>query len=190
MTPDLFEQSPYPPGFSYRPEFLSEQEEAALVEQVALLPLKEFEFHGFTGKRRTASFGWKYDFSAQRLQEAEPFPPFLLPFRAAAAAQFALRPDAFEQMLVTEYAPGAGIGWHKDRSVFGVITGISLAAPGLLRLRRGGDGKWQRISVEVAPRSIYLFEGEARSEWEHSIPPVSEKRYSITLRTLARLRNG
>jgi hypothetical protein len=42
------------------------------------------EFHGYLGKRRTASFGWHYDFAAASLDRAEPIPEFLLPLRAKA----------------------------------------------------------------------------------------------------------
>ena len=44
-----------------------------------------------------------------------------------------------------------------------------------------GDG-FERAAVELAPRSIYSLTGEARSVWEHSIPPVKAHRYSITFR--------
>lgn len=72
--------------------------------------------------------------------------------RQQATVALARPPEAFEQVLVTEYAPGAGIGWHKDKPVFGKIVGISLAAACILRLRRRLTGKWQRISSELAPR--------------------------------------
>ncbi|TKB79770.1 MAG: alpha-ketoglutarate-dependent dioxygenase AlkB, partial [Mesorhizobium sp.] len=52
------------------------------------------------------------------------------------------------------------------------------------RLRRKNGTRWDRKTVTVEPRSAYLMTGAARNEWEHSIPPVAEHRYSITLRTL------
>ena len=83
-----------------------------------------------------------------------------------------------------EYRPGAPIGWHKDRREFGDVVGISLVAPAPLRFRRRGGKKWQRFTLAAEPRSLYLLRGAARTEWEHSIPPVAALRYSITLRTL------
>ena len=50
-------------GFRYRPELITPKDEAALVARVRELPFKEFEFHGYLGKRRVVSFGWRYDFS-------------------------------------------------------------------------------------------------------------------------------
>jgi len=46
-------------------------------------------------------------------------------------------------------------------------------------------GRWERLSLPLAPRSAYLLSGAWRSAWQHSIPAVAERRWSITLRTLA-----
>ena len=86
--------------------------------------------------------------------------------------------------LLIEYAPGAGIGWHRDRPEFGDVIGISLLAPARLRFRRKVGTKWERTALTAEPRSAYLLRGPARTEWEHSIPPMETLRYSITLRTL------
>jgi|ERR1051325_8245578 alkylated DNA repair dioxygenase AlkB len=123
-------------GFSYRPGLIEADEEAALVARVRELPFREFDFHGFKGKRRTVSFGWKYDFSGQALQKADDLPDFLLSLRARAASFAGVEPAALEHVLVTEYSPGAGIGWHRDKNVFGQVVGISLLSPCVLRFRR------------------------------------------------------
>jgi len=49
-------------GFRYRPALIGSEEEDALVARVRELPFREFEFHGFLGKRRVVSFGWQYDY--------------------------------------------------------------------------------------------------------------------------------
>src|SRR5690348_1168741 len=74
-----------PDGLRYQPALISRTDETRLVERVSALPFREFEFHGYTGKRRVVSFGWKYDFSSQRLQKADPIPDYLLPLRDLAA---------------------------------------------------------------------------------------------------------
>ena len=174
-----------PEGFRYRPEFVSTADEVALLARVRELPFREFEFHGYLGRRRVVSFGWHYDFSGRELRKADDIPEFLIPLRASAAAFAGLGPEELQHVLVTEYAPGAGIGWHRDKAVFGEVVGISLLAPCVLRLRRAaGDRKWERAKVAAAPRSAYLLKGAARTEWEHSIPPVDALRYSITFRNL------
>ena len=183
--PGLFTSDPsVPVGFEYRADFLSRDAEQELVARFADLPFKEFEFQGFVGKRRTVSFGWHYDFNQSRLREAEDTPPFLLPLRDDAAAFAGIVPAAFQHVLVTEYGPGAAIGWHKDKAVFGEVVGISLVSPCVFRLRRKVGGGWERVSLTAEPRSAYLLSGVARDEWEHSIPPVDALRYSVTFRNL------
>jgi len=177
-------KSVVPGGLRYQPALVSSSDETALVARVRELPFREFEFHGYLGKRRVVSFGWKYDFGSQRLQKAEEIPGFLLSLRALAALFASLEPEEFEQVLVTEYANGAGIGWHRDKAVFGQVVGISLLAPCMLRFRRKVRGKWERANLKTEPRSAYHLSGPARSEWEHSISRVDTLRYSITFRTM------
>jgi alkylated DNA repair dioxygenase AlkB len=183
---DLLDGPPQaPPGFVYHADFLADDEENQLARKLASLPLAPFDFHGFQGKRRTVSYGWRYAFDGGGLSEGDPIPEFLLPLRDRAARLVGAKLSAFEHLLVTEYSAGAGIGWHKDRSVFGQTIGISLLAPCRLRFRRRSGAGWDRSTVSVQPRSLYLLTGAARSEWEHSIPPLDQLRYSITLRDLA-----
>jgi alkylated DNA repair protein (DNA oxidative demethylase) len=173
-----------PEGMAYLPDLIAPDEEAALAARLAELPLRPFQFHGFEGNRRTVSFGWHYAFDGSGLQEAPPIPGWLLPVRARAAAAAGLSPEELAHALLIEYAPGAGIGWHRDRPAFGDVIGISLLAPARLRFRRRRGDKWERITVTAAPRSAYILRGPSRDEWQHSIPPMAALRYSITFRTL------
>jgi alkylated DNA repair dioxygenase AlkB len=179
----LFDTGPVlPEGFRYEPAFLSPDEERRIVRHVEALPFKEFEFQGFLGKRRVVSFGWRYDFNDRKLRKADDMPEFLLPLRRRAAAWAGLEPAAFQHALVTEYSPGAGIGWHRDKAVFDEVVGVSLLAACDFRFRRRHGDKWERATVVAEPRSAYLLSGPARTEWEHSIPAVDHLRYSITFR--------
>jgi alkylated DNA repair dioxygenase AlkB len=174
-----------PEGFRYESELIGPADEAALLAFLQELSFRDFEFHGYTGKRRVVSFGWHYDFSGRRLRKADDIPEFLLPLRRVAAAFAGLEPEELQHVLITEYGPGAGIGWHRDKSVFGETVGVSLLSPCVLRLRRkAGEKKWERANVEAEPRSAYFLSGPARSEWEHSIPAVDVLRYSVTFRNL------
>ncbi len=169
----------------YEAEVISPADETALVSFIRTLPLKPFEFVGdFTGNRRVISFGWRYDFNKARLQQTEPIPEQLLGLQQKIGGLFGLDPEGFKHALVTEYAPGAGIGWHKDRPDFADVIGVSLLAPCNFRLRRKRGDKWQRVSLHAEPRSAYLLSGEVRSQWEHSIPPMTGLRYSVTFRNL------
>ncbi len=173
---------PLPEGFKYQPDVLSAGEEQTLLERVRELPFREFEFQGYLGKRRVVSFGWQYDFNDMRIRRTEDMPAFLLPIRDRAAALAGIAGPDLQHVLLTEYAPGAGIGWHKDKAVFGDVIGLSLLAPCTFRFRRKAGGRWERFSFVAEPRSAYLLRGASRTEWEHSIPAVDGLRYSITFR--------
>jgi alkylated DNA repair dioxygenase AlkB len=182
---ELFKSAPdLPEGMRYAPDIISRSEEWALLKKLPRLPFKEFQFHGFLGKRRTVSFGWHYDFNGGGLKQAGELPDFFIPLRQRAAEFAALDPSALEHALVIEYRPGAGIGWHRDRPQFGDVIGISLLAPCTFRLRLKAGPAWERRSLAAEPRSAYLLRGASRTGWEHSIPPLETLRYSVTFRTL------
>jgi alkylated DNA repair dioxygenase AlkB len=174
-----------PPGMRYAEGLITESDEERLAGFIAGLPLEPFEFTGgFKGNRRVLSFGSRYDYAAQRVAEAPPLPAELLGVRHKAAAFAGLETEALQQVLVTEYAPGAGIGWHRDRPHYDEIIGISLLATCTFRLRLRTGNTWLRCVLVAAPRSAYILSGESRSTWEHSIPPLDRLRYSLTFRTL------
>ena len=180
----LFDRkSGLPDGFRYHPDLLDNEEERALVAEIEQLPFKEFEFHGFSGRRRVVSFGWQYDFNQAKLHQAAAIPEFVRPLREKAARFAGLDEHTLEHLLVTEYAPGAPIGWHRDRAIFADVIGISLLSPCTFRFRRKAAAGWERASLRLAPRSAYLLRGPARTDWYHSIPGVERLRYSLTFRT-------
>jgi len=181
---DFFAAAPaLPAGLRFEPELIAPDAERGLLEAVRALPFEDFSFHGYVGKRRTVSFGAAYDFTREALGPASALPDFLIALRETAAAFAGIAAGALRQVLVTEYGAGAGIGWHRDKPVFGEIVGISLLSSCRFRLRRRHRGAWERVTLEAGPRSAYLLSGVARTEWEHSIPPVEMPRYSITYRT-------
>jgi len=172
-------------GYAYEPEFLSGAEEEALVAEIERLPLAQAEYKGFLANRRIVSYGGRYDFSAQRLQPGEPMPPFLHPLRAEAAAWAGRSADDFTHALIAEYPQGSRLGWHRDVPQFDLVVGVSLVSACRMRFRRYPPGfREKSVALDLEPRSIYRLEGEARWEWQHSVPPVPLLRYSITFRTL------
>jgi alkylated DNA repair dioxygenase AlkB len=165
-------------------DVLTPEEERDLIAHFRELDFKPFQFQGYEGNRRVISFGVHYDFADGRLKQTREIPALLLPLREKAAEFAELTSEQLSHVLVTEYAPGAGIGWHRDRPVFGDVIGVSLLSECRFRFRRRVGEKWERTSQLLAPRSIYLMRGPARTVWEHSIPPGEEPRYSVTFRTL------
>jgi alkylated DNA repair dioxygenase AlkB len=170
----------------YALDFLTPEDEAALLRDIEGLPLAPMKYQGFTALRRVVSYGGQYDFSAQRLNEAEPIPDWLQPLREKAAHWLGIPADRFAQALVAEYRPGTPLGWHRDVPDFEDVVGISLLNDAVLRFRPYPPKEPRRadvIKLTVAPRSIYLLRGPARWEWQHSVSATKSLRYSITFRT-------
>ena len=179
-----------PEGFRYVEELVLPEVEAELIREIEQLPLKEFEFQVYTGQRRVVSYGWHYDFGSVSLDRADSVPDFLETLRTRAAAFAGLPPDRLAHVLVTEYTPGAPIGWHRDKPVYEDVIGISLGSACRFRFRRKRGESWERYSLQLEPRSVYLLRGPARTDWEHSIPAVDSLRYSITFRSLRTVEKG
>ena len=81
MSQAMLFAGPLVPGLDYREEFITAAEEAELLDRLAKLDLAPFRFHGWTGNRKTQSFGWRYDFDDASFTPADPLPDWLLPLR-------------------------------------------------------------------------------------------------------------
>ena len=182
---NLFVDTPLIAGLRYSEEVISKSEEIDLLDRLGALDLAPFRFHSWLGNRKTRSFGWSYNFEDSRLTRTESIPDWLFPLRERAAEFARIEACEFVHVLVARYDPGAGIGWHRDRDVFGKVVGISLCASASLRFRQRKSTSFRRASLEVARRSAYFLSGEARHDWEHSISPGGNLRFSVTLRTLS-----
>lgn len=169
-------------GFTYRTQFLSAPEERDLLAEIARLDFGDVTFRGVVARRRVVQIGLHYSFTSRAVSPAAPFPAFLEPVRERAATLAGVASIDLAEALITEYQPGAGIGWHRDAPPFDIIVGVSLLSACRFRLRPRGRGR--AVSMTVEPRSAYVLGGVVRSEWEHSIPPGDALRYSITFRTL------
>ena len=183
---DLFEfEQQLPDGLMYRPDFISVDEETALLATIASLPLKEAQYRQYTARRRVTGFGSRYDYISNELVAAPPMPAFLAPLTGRVAEWLDIPQSRFVHALVTEYQKGTPIGWHRDAPHFETVVGISLAGSCPMRFRPcSAKSSKDMIVLDLEPRSAYVMRDPVRWEWHHSIPPARELRYSITFRTL------
>jgi alkylated DNA repair dioxygenase AlkB len=192
VQPDLFASTPrhperLPEGFVHALELISRDEEAALLEAIRELPLKEAAYKEYTAKRRTVSYGGKYDYTQNVLNPAPEIPAFLMPLREKVAKWVGIAPEKFVHGLVSEYRPGTPLGWHRDVPDFEAIVGVSLGGTARMKLRPYKPGernlRTDVIVLDLEPRSAYSIRGVARWGWQHSIVATTELRYSVTFRT-------
>ena len=179
-----------PPGFVYHPAVLDEAEERELASRLEGLDFAAVTMRGKVARRRTKHFGWVYGYESWRITPGPRIPAFLEPVRQRVARLAGVSPEALVEVLVNAYPPGAGIGWHRDALQFGLVIGVSLLGECRLRFQRGRGATRQTRSAAIAPRSAYVLDGDARYEWQHSVPPTKALRYSVTFRTLQERAGG
>lgn len=177
----------YPDGFTYTPHFIAEAEEEQLLQQVYKTDLHTFLFQGYEARRKVASFGYDWSFEKRTLSKGKQIPGAFDGLIEKVAAHLQLNSQEISELLVTEYPAGAVINWHRDAPPFHTIIGISLLSDCVFKLRpynKAKQGRKSIISLPVQRCSLYVMKEAARTDWEHSIAPVPQTRYSITLRTL------
>ena len=109
---------------------VTQSEKQALIASIDAVHLSPFCFHGWLGKRLTASFIWNYDFEKARFAPTDPIPDWLFPLREGAARFACLKPDDLVQALLIRYDPSAGTGCHRDRPVLEHVVGILACGAG------------------------------------------------------------
>lgn len=180
----LLGREPEIEGLKFDPQFITAADEAALLDVIRPLDFRQMKMRGVVARRRVLHYGVSYSFETFRATPGPPIPAFLLPLREKAGGFAGVDPAALAEALITEYSPGATIGWHKDAAPFDIVIGISLASECRFRFRRGKVRAWETAEMLMPPRSAYVLDGAARREWEHSIPALKQLRYSVTFRTL------
>jgi alkylated DNA repair dioxygenase AlkB len=108
-----------PEGLRHIPEFLSNDEERAVVSEIEKLTFQEVRMHGVVARRTVVHFGWDYDYSGWKIFPTTPPPDWLVALRDRAAHAAGIDPNQFEQFLIARYPPGASIGCHRDAPMFG-----------------------------------------------------------------------
>ena len=131
--PSLFAVREIPKGLVFKPDFLNVEEERELLAWLRTLPFYEFKLHGVAAKRRVLHFGLCYALASRVVSTAPEIPSQVEPLRRRAAEFASIASDGFSQILVNEYRPGAGIGWHHDSPALGIVAGISLGATCTMR---------------------------------------------------------
>ena len=191
-----------PTGLEYHAEFITAAEERHLLAQFD-------DAEWLTDlSRRVLHFGYKYDYSNRKLDEAArigPLPEWLVQLthriHNAASDDAQLLLDArlpFEQAIINEYRQGQGIAPHIDRDCFGpVVATLSMGSAINMDFCCSSTGDQHVMRLEA--RSLVLMHGDARSTWRHGIAKRKsdlwngqkierQRRVSITFRTIADVR--
>lgn len=183
---DVTKSPSAPQTLKFQAEFITEAEEASLLEEVRKLNWREVKMHGVVAKRKVAHFGVDYTFDRRSVSPTHSIPNFLKALVTRVASFMNLPAEKIGEVLITHYPAGAAIGWHRDAPPFGdAVAGISLLSDCTMKFRRKvADGEYEIFKLPLPRRSAYLFADDARWKWEHTISQHKAERYSITFRTL------
>lgn len=182
---DLSDNAAAPKRLHFFSNFISQDEEQFLIGEIKKLAWQEVKMHGVVAKRKVAHFGVDYTFAQRSVAPTTPPPQFLMPFLQRVASFMKLPEEKIGEVLVTHYPAGAAIGWHRDAPPFGdAVCGISLLSDCTMKFRLKRGNSYEIFKLPLPARSAYIFSGEARWKWEHTIAQHKEERYSITFRTL------
>lgn len=185
LFPPQSHEIPAISGLQYRPEFVTEAAERALVAAIDAEPWDT------SWDRRRQPYGVSYG-RAKGDRPAIPAWGAKLGNRISTE----LGESAFDQMLVNEYQPGQGIAMHHDYAPFDrTVVSLSLLAPCVMDFRHPASGRREAILLE--PRSLLVLSDEARYDWQHGIARRKSdlwngvripraRRLSITFRRLSR----
>jgi len=157
--------STLPPGLELVLDFITEEEEKALLERVDQQPWLD------ALKRRVQHYGWRYNYTYRQVTPADrlgPLPDWLHDLAERVHARHAgERPD---QVIINEYLPGQGISAHVDLpTAFGpTVATLSLGHAVFMQFTPK-KSPHTPIQVLLPRRSLCILRGESRNDWTHAI---------------------
>jgi len=152
-------------GLTYIPDFITARQEADLIRIIDQQPwLTDL-------KRRVQHYGWKYDYTARRVDDSmrlDNLPDWLREYcnKLTSESHFSKLPD---QVIINEYQSGQGIASHIDcvPCFEKIIASISLGSPCVMDFTHSKTN--QKVSVLLEPRSLFVLSDDARYTWKHGI---------------------
>ena len=173
-----------PLGITYQPDLLSEKAELRILSSIERLPYRMWEsirMRGQLVKRRTISFGWRYQIYKRTLTPAPEMLPFVRELRDNSARSASIDASSLDQAVIIRYPVGAGIGPHIDAACFGpVVLDVSLVSACEITFTLPRVGQHRKV---LEPRSLLVLRGDARYRWKHELPEVRRERISILFRS-------
>lgn len=154
-------------GFRYIVDYITEFQHDWLLDQI-----RKQEWDTFY-KRRVQHYGASYNFNGQQEKQDKDiteFPEWVK--RLCLKLQNdGYMPKIANQVLISEYEPGQGIGDHTDKEAcfMDTIVILSLGSSCVMDLTDVND-KSEKVPIWLAPRSLTVLSGDAKNNWMHGIP--------------------
>lgn len=169
---------PYQIGLSLHLDFLTPEEEQAIIPFIAPNGKGAIVKSRANSKERSSvqRFGSKVPYNSFVVSESIPAHFDYMFDRMLDLGLLAERPNS---VSINQYKRGDIIPPHIDSKQSGeVITVLSLLSDATMTFEK----KLHKFQFHLPPRSVVQLRGEIRNEWKHSIEPVRDLRYSIVFR--------
>lgn len=162
------------PGFVLIPDFITEEEERALVQTI-----DEADQWSTELSRRVQHYGWRYDYKSRQIDSAAylgPLPEWARKLGCRLVENDHV-PNLPDQVIVNEYVGNQGITAHVDSNAFADgVAMISLLETWEMEFSKGR----RKLMRRLERRSAAVLLGDARYKWKHSIrkrksEPADEK---------------
>ncbi len=154
-------------GFRYISDYLSDLQHEWLLNHI-----DQQEWDTFY-QRRVQHYGKSYNFNDQQDgqdKEVDPFPEWVNRL-CLKLHNDGFMPKIANQVLVSEYEPGQGIGDHTDKEAcfMDTIVILSLGSSCVMDLTNVKD-RSKKVLIWLAPRSLTVLSADAKNRWMHGIP--------------------
>lgn len=160
-------------GFTLTPDWITEAEEAQLVERLRPLLSEATEKDGGNGRSAVVRFGWDYNDENKWVQD---IPEWL-------NIDHKLNPNVFNSVTVNLYKRGDVIASHIDSLKFGTpIRILSLLSGAIMSFQSPQCRACPVIRERLPVRSLARLDGDYRYKYQHSIAPVKAERISVVFR--------
>jgi len=151
------------PGFVLIPDFITEEEERALVQAIGEADQWSTEL-----SRRVQHYGWRYDYKSRQIDKAAylgPLPEWARKLGCRLVENDYV-PNLPDQVIVNEYVGNQGITAHIDSNAFADgVAMISLLETWEMEFSKGR----RKLIRRLERRSAAVLLGDARYKWKHSI---------------------
>ena len=170
--------APEIPGLRYLPNYLDPATHDELLRIVSALPWQ------IGGRRRFQSHGYAYDSVHKVLRRTGELPDWSLVL-AERLHRDGLIPQIPDYLLTNAYEPGQGIFSHVDIDLLGdTVISVSLGSTAVMEFADTQSDA--RTELLLEPASALALSGDARSRWQHAIPPRTHDEWNG--RTIERAR--
>ena len=153
-------------GFSYHENFITSKQEKKLLD---IINKQEWNTKM---SRRVQHYGYAYKYnhiSNDKNTDVQEVPSWLSDIYETAVAQNLVPKISKDKMqiIINEYMPGQGIGYHiDDPKIFGkTIVALTLGSGCELSF----TNKINTINKYVDQKSLYVMKNDARYVWQHGI---------------------